>query len=242
MPNDPFASLQPLADQEFAAFGSALQSAGVEAKGAWNAVEYAKAELANAASICEDAINAALDDPYLPEEAKQLRVRQARDIFDAAQKEAANKMSAGIDVLNSALELAARSDFTVSDPATRSLLRDDIKMAVSGIKGSLLPALFDLARNNPAYAAELENGFADSLLRQHGEDSTTIRAFHSGITTVTAPRTPKATAARKAIASLARVQAHATTSLPNIARVRVETAAAPRQTAGFRPDTIIPRR
>lgn len=240
--SDPFASLQPLADTEFAAFGSALQSAGVDARGAWNAVELAKAELAHAASVAEDAINTAMDDPYLPEEARVMRVRQARDIFNEAEKVAGRKMSAGIEILNSALEVAARSDLQVSDPVTRQILREDIKMRVQGSKGTILPTLFQLAQSNPAYAAELEAGFADNLLMQNGETATTIRAFHDGITKVTAPRTPKATAARKAMESLARVQAHANTSLPNLARVRVEQASAPRRQPGFQPDTIRPRR
>lgn len=242
MPNE-FEAVAALADTEFASFATTLSAAGVDADKAWQAVDGAKVLLAHAASVAEDAINAARDDPYLTEEARHLKIRQARDEYEAAEKQHSRALSGGIEILQAVLEGAARSDLVVADPVTRMLIRQDLSMAVAGAKGSILGQLFEMAKANPQVAAELSTGgFGEALLKQNGEGPEIISRFKQQITLATTGQTPKARAARAALQSLARVQAHAATTLPSAARARIEAAAAPRQTNQIRPDTIRPRR
>ena len=254
---DEFEAVGKLAEAEFANFGPTLKAAGVDADKAWQAVEGSKAWLEHAADECEAAITAALDDPYLPEEARHLKIRQARDIYEAAEKQHRSSLTGGIEILQSVLELAARSDLNPAEnPAERQLIREELRLKLAGMTQpasdgqggrpfhggkSTYQALMEIVQSNPGRYAPEVAAFGADLLTAAGE-SAFAKDLHANIVKITAGTTPKARAAREALNSLAKVQAHANTTIPRAARARIERAAAPRQTSQIRPDTIRPSR
>ncbi len=189
-----------------------------------------------------DEITEALDARYITDQERQARVRAAQGKAQEAIAAYQHGVKLNADILDSTLIAAAQSDFVLPDAPTQQLAREDIRMRIAGVKGSILGALYALAQESPTYAAVLfHNKFGESLIRANGGDEQTVRDFRDNIVIAAVPNTPKAATARKLRDSFGKVQAFAKVTVPRAAQARIERASQPRSTE-FQPDTIRPRR
>lgn len=250
MPTDPFEAVGATADRAFAEFGALLKNSGAEVGRAFEAVELAKAEHYSAASAAEDAVNAILDNPYMTEQERAVKLAQVKDIFNSADKALSAKVQGGLADLRAALDTAARSDLLPAEnPVDRQLIREELRLklaataAPQGTRGkSTYQALMEIVQSDPGrYGAEVA-AFGPDLLNAAGE-GVFAKDLRANIIRLSPGTTPKSKAARVALDAITktRIEGHATGAIL-AHRSRVEKALTPRKPQGYQPDTLIPRR
>lgn len=247
--DDPRLGLEAVATAAYLELGAAINGAGVDTGRAFSAFETARAQADAAASTTADIISK-LNDPetadlaikFMPAAEKAARIADAQSVYDTVSKVAAQNMDAALDVLESVLSAAAMSDLARdTDAGARLLTRQDIDAALVGIKGTIFPVLLSLAQSSPEIAKELASGYGAAKLKANGEGAMVSRLLPTLMAALPGA-TPKAQAARRALATLAKTRG-AMTGTIHAGRAKVEAASARRiNPHAFRPDTIRPIR
>ncbi len=200
---DPFEPMIADNDRAFSAFTAVIASAGNSAP----EITQAYARFATARQSLDDAaagIGLAHDrmanDPYLPADHKREVIDNHKYLYDAAEKEAPDRMRLALQEVRRTAQAAIEADMAPSDnDARRQVIRQDIDMAVAG-KASKFQTLINLAQSDPGrYAGEVST-YGKALLER--DEPHMVRMLLPAVAAVVPMQTAKGQAAHRILASL----------------------------------------
>jgi hypothetical protein len=190
-------------DRAFSALSALMQDTWKNAPDVWKAYtkfEQARQSLDDAAAGIGLAHDRMANDPYIPAEHKREVIDNHRYLFEAAEKEAPDRMRLALQEVRATAQAAIEADMAPSDnDARRTIIRQDIDMAVAG-KQSKFQTLIALAQSDPArYAGEVAT-YGKALLQR--DEPHMVRMLLPAVAAVTPMQTPRGQAAYRILASL----------------------------------------
>jgi len=243
---------EAMADAAYDEYGALLQRAGVDAGLEYGAIMKTKANLAAQMEQITSALADLDADEYMPEAVRLQRMRDLKDMGELLVQASERQLNQWWAEHEATLERAAMSDLVRDEPAEEVLIRQELDRYLAAatkqpeqVLGvpyrpgqTVKEALLALIRSNPRYAATVAGDYGRMLLSpaDHAELTKLARLTMPGTT-------PKAQAARAALAGLKQAKGH-TVGLTFAARQKLSAALTPKpaQPGRYRPDTIIPRR
>src|SRR5216683_5299963 len=133
MPNDQIDAMASSNDTAFSAFNASMQNVWKSAPEIWQAYsqfEQARQTLDDAAAGIGLAHDRIANDPYLTAEARQEVIANHKYIFDAAEKEAPDRMRLALKEVRATAQAAIEADMASAnsnaDPSRQVIVRQDL--------------------------------------------------------------------------------------------------------------------
>lgn len=235
------------AQTSFNRFGAVLQGSGAEAYRDWAAVQNNVATLTRLSQDAAAGIRNLQEDSTKPEYERGVRIAELNQTVELLMRDVNRDLQDSVARVETSLLEALRPTPPESDAGDRALVRSEIDQLIAARPGkAMLPTLMEIAKQSPAYAAEIVGSYGEVKMRAAGEQrflADLPKNVMRELANVPGG-TPKAQAAKKALAEMNRLQVKGhIPGLAHAAKFRLEAANQPVKPLGrpqWIPDTIFP--
>ena len=252
--------LATAAQNSFNEFGAALQGSGADAYRDWAAVQNNVASLTRLSRDTASGIRNLQENEAIPDFERWARIAELNSLSEGLMRSVNKDLQDSVAKVEDSLLEALRPAFpeTSVDSTTagdRQLVRSEIDQLVAaatpapGKPGQpMLSILMGIAKQSPAYAAEIVGNYGKVKMMAAGEHQFAADLPKNVMRELASVPggTPKAQSAKRALSEMARLQVKGhIPGLTHAAKFRVEAANTPAKPVGppaWQPDTLIPRR